>query len=139
MYAHPSGISSANIGSSSFTLSPGIDSEAKSGNNSGCKISIALASHPLTPPTIRSCLDSGNGIAFNDSSDSTALPFVVPNGSIIDSSIMLISDGTHSSGRSRNQGLCGGGNDVLKRRATSLVSSQLSCIFVNALCQFLRI
>ena len=88
---------------------------------------------------ILSCLDSGNGIAFSDFSDSTMPSFTLPNGSIFASSIMSISAGVHSIGKSKNQGLCGGGNEVLKRIAISLASSQLSCNFVSALCQFLRI
>ena len=81
----------------------------------------------LTPFRILRHLSSRCGINKSFSS--------IAKFSIVAPSRTLINSGTHSIGKSRNHGLCGGGKEVLNFSDTALACSQFGCKVTKNLCQ----
>ena len=138
MRVHASGVSPPKIGGSGRISWPGMECASKSSMRSGRKTSIAAAFQPRTPSAIRSCLASGFGRALRPSSASVIPCLDVPKSSMVACSSKVSVLGTHSRGRSRNQGLCGGGSDVLYRTAIAFACSQFGRWWRRNSCQRLR-
>ena len=98
----------------------GFSSETR-GIVSGCNLSISEGFHPEAAPVKRNHFEAVKGCSWVESG-------ILPAASTFPFCSALRTLGTHSRGRSRNQGLWGGGMDVRHRSATADAWSQFTVI-----------
>ena len=126
MNVHPSGSSSSKIGSSGLTLSPMVSISSSGGIVSGCNLSIADACHPFAAPLKR--IQESSRYGWLTSTSMSAGASMMPRGRASNNV------GTHSIGKSRNHGLCGGASAVRQRSAMLDAWSQLRVSFERYRC-----
>ena len=126
MKVHPSGSSSSKIGSSGLTSSPIVSISSICGIVSGCNLSIADACHPFAAPLKR--IQESSRYGWLTSTSMSVGASIMPWGRASNNA------GTHSIGKSRNHGLCGGASAVRQRSATLDACSQLSVSFERYWC-----